>query len=540
MTTPDRIILADTVHTLDPGHGGRPIQAVAISGGRIAAVGTRHDAASWGGPGTDIIDLGPAAIVPGLVDGHTHPVFGLDITAGVDLSGLQDLGDVRRRLAAEASRLGPGEWVRAWGLDPNAFDGAPVTSAAIDDVLGGRPGLVRLFDGHSALASSRALEIAGIDGPREFDGAASVVCDAEGRPNGLLLEFHAVDLVARCLPGESFERRRDRLAEVLDGFAAAGLTGTHVMDHSDESAALYRALEERGELPVRLRCAPWCQPGTGPEDWAELAAAVGAGGRRWEVAGIKLFIDGTVDNGTAWLYEPDTLGESLHPFWPDPAEYSRAVAYFAERGIPTATHAIGDAGVGYVLDALLALEPAVRSRAVHRIEHLETVPDELVARFADSGLVASMQPTHCTHYSRADQSDNWSVRLGPVRSGRAWRCRDLLEQGRTLVLGSDWPIAPYPPLPIIADAQLRRRAGVSEEPIVPSQALTARQALEGYTSHAAHAAGAWADSGSIEVGKRADLTFLELDPLTADPDELAESAVLGTAIDGDVRLGLRV
>jgi hypothetical protein len=177
---------------------------------------------------------------------------------------------------------------------------------------------------------------------------------------------------------------------------------------------------------------------------------------------------------------------------------------------------------------------------VHRIEHLETVPDELVARFADSGLVASMQPTHCTHYSRADQSDNWSVRLGPVRAGRAWRCRDFLEQGRTLVLGSDWPIAPYPPLPIIADAQLRRRAGVSEEPIVPSQALTARQALEGYTSHAAHAAGAWADSGSITVGKRADLTFLELDPLTADPDELAESAVLGTAIDGEVRLGVRV
>jgi hypothetical protein len=258
------------------------------------------------------------------------------------------------------------------------------------------------------------------------------------------------------------------------------------------------------------------------------------------VAAVKLFIDGTIDNGTAWLYEPDTLGESTAPFWPDPAEYARAIAFFAERGVPTATHAIGDAGIGHVLDALLAIDSAIRSRAVHRIEHLETVPDELVARFADSGLVASMQPTHCTHYSRADQSDNWSVRLGPERAGRAWRCRDLLERARTLVLGSDWPIAPFAPLPIMAEAQLRRRAGIREQPIIPSQALTRLQALEGYTSHAAHAAGAWADSGSVAVGKRADLTFLELDPLTAEPDELAESAVLGTMVDGDVRLSLPV
>ncbi|WP_138443194.1 amidohydrolase [Sinomonas susongensis] len=535
--TPDRIILADTIHTLEPGHRG-PVQAIATSGGRITALGTRDDAGSWAAAGTEILDLGSATVVPGLVDAHAHPVFGLDITAGADLSGVQDLDEVRRRLAAEASRLGPGEWIQAWGLDPNAFGGVPVTAEAVEGVLGGRPAFVRLFDGHSALASSRALEVAGIDGPRSFDGAASVVCDADGRPTGLLLEFPACELVARHLPAETLEQRGDRLAQVLEGFAAAGLTGVHVMDHSEESAALYRALEERGELPVRLRCSPWCSPGTGPDAWAALAATIGIGGRRWEVAGIKLFIDGTIDNGTAWLYEQDTLGESTAAYWPDPAEYSRAVAFFAERGIPTATHAIGDAGVGHVLDALLALKPVVRGRAVHRIEHIETVPDAVVERFIGSGVVASMQPTHCTHYSRADQSDNWSVRLGPVRARRAWRCRDLRDLGTTLALGSDWPIAPFPPLPIIADAQLRRRAGTHDEPILPSQALTARQALEGYTSHAARAAGAWGESGSIAVGKRADLTFLELDPLTAEPDELAESAVLGTAVDGDLRLGM--
>jgi predicted amidohydrolase YtcJ len=212
------------------------------------------------------------------------------------------------------------------------------------------------------------------------------------------------------------------------------------------------------------------------------------------------------------------------------------VRFFAGRGISTATHAIGDAGVAAVLDAFESLPPAVRSaapEAVHRIEHLETVPDALIERFSRAGLVASMQPTHCTHYSRADQSDNWSTRLGTERANNAWRCADLRTTGTTLGLGSDWPIAPFEPLPILADAQLRRRSGhPGEQPVVPGQALTALQALEGYTSHAAKAAGEWAVSGSVTVGKRADFTVFDVDPLTVAPDDLAAARVLATFVDG--------
>ena len=106
-----------------------------------------------------------------------------------------------------------------------------------------------------------------------------------------------------------------------------------------------------GGLPLRLRISPWCMPGSGEQDWQRLAEQIGVGGKRWEVAGIKLFVDGTVDNGTAWLFEPDAYGESVAPFWPRPEEYAAAVRFFAGRGIPTATHAIGDAGVAAVLDA---------------------------------------------------------------------------------------------------------------------------------------------------------------------------------------------
>ncbi|MDP9693327.1 UNVERIFIED_ORG: putative amidohydrolase YtcJ [Arthrobacter globiformis] len=538
---PDVIILAGTVHTMDGMPSGTQApQAVAVRDGVIAAVGSRADAAGW--PAAEVIDFGDAVLTPGLVDCHIHPVFGLELTRGCDLSGAADLAAVRELLRAEAAATAPGGWVRGWGLDPNVFGSAAAHRGLVDDAVSGRPCLLRLFDGHSALASSRALEIAGVTGPRSFNQAAEVVCDGSGRPTGLLLEAAAVELVARVMPAESFAERKARLAELLTQFSLSGLTGVHVMDCNDDSLELYRALEEEtdGGLPLRLRISPWCMPGTGEPDWRGLAAQIGVSGRRWEVAGIKLFVDGTIDNGTAWLFEPDAYGESVAPFWPRPEEYAEAVRYFAGRGIPTATHAIGDAGVAAVLDAFESLPPGTAgnpaSPGVHRIEHLETVPDELVGRFSRSGLIASMQPTHCTHYSRADHSDNWSTRLGSERANNAWRCADLRAAGTTLGLGSDWPIAPFEPLPILADAQLRRRSGrPGEQPILPGQALTARQALEGYTSHAARAAGVWDISGSITVGKRADFTVFDVDPLAVAPDDLAAARVLATFVDGQAQ-----
>jgi predicted amidohydrolase YtcJ len=547
---PDVIILADTIHTMEGSSSGGPApQAVAVEGGVIAAVGSRDDAENW--PAAEVIDFGAAVLTPGLVDCHMHPVFGLELTRGIDLSGATDLAGVRALLRAQAEATPAGDWVRGWGLDPNVFGSATAHRELIDDVVSGLPCLIRLFDGHSALASSRALELAGVTGPRAFDQASEVVCDRSGRPTGLLLEAAAVELVAQVMPAESFGERKARLAELFTQFARSGLTGAHVMDCGEGSLELYRALEQEaleeedpghdraGGLPLRLRISPWCMPGSVEQDWQRLAEQIGVGGKRWEVAGIKLFVDGTVDNGTAWLFEPDAYGESVAPFWPRPEEYAAAVRFFAGRGIPTATHAIGDAGVAAVLDAFESLPSAVRSvahAAVHRIEHLETVPDALIERFSRAGLVASMQPTHCTHYSRADHTDNWSTRLGEERANNAWRCADLRAAGTTLGLGSDWPIAPFEPLPILADAQLRRRSGhPGEQPVVPGQALTALQALEGYTSHAARAAGEWAVSGSVTVGKRADFTVFDADPLTVSPDDLAAARVLATFVDGQAQ-----
>lgn len=527
--SPDLIVTADTVHTLDP---ARPAAtAVAVAGGIVTAVGDRRDVAGWRGAGTEVIDLGAATVTPGLVDGHIHPVLGLDLTRGVDLSGVRDLAELAGALR-RAQHDEPGEWVLGWGLNPNAFGRRPITHEPLVQAVGDIPVFILMFDAHAAIASPAALKRAGIDGPRGFAGGATIVCDENDVPTGHLLEIPAYEIVQAVLPAQSTPVRRDRFRDLLQRMAAAGLTAGNAMDFEADSAELVAHLDSTSGLPLRLRFAPFCMPGVTRAALDDLVDRQRSGGSRWRVDGVKFMIDGTVDGGTAWLEHADTHGESTAPFWPDPAEYVWAARYLADRGVPVVTHAIGDAGVRYVLDALSGTR---RGRVPHRIEHIETIPTELVGRFRALDVTASMQPTHCTLYTSADQSDNWSERLGPERARRAFRCRDLADAGARLALGSDWPVAPFDPRGVIADAQLRRPHGHADAaPVQAGQALTAGQALRGYTTAAAAAAGLADVSGRVAVGYRADLSSFGLDPLTAAPDEFAQAPVPLTVVDGVV------
>ncbi|GAA3397511.1 amidohydrolase [Streptomyces roseoviridis] len=532
-----RLVLS-SARLLDPGTGSfLPETALAVAeSGRIAALGDDREMRALAGPATEVVDLKGAVVTAGLVDGHLHPVTGADLTHGLDLSQCADLADVRDALSREVGRLGRGDWLFAWGLDPNVFGDEPVGIAPFDTVLAGVPAFLLLFDAHSALASRRALEIAGVDGPRRFDQAsAEVVCDEHGRPTGLLQEDAACELVERVAPRPTHAERRDRLAAALRSMAAAGLTGGHVMDANGASLALLAELDAAGELPLRLRVAPWCQPGTDADGVRELIAVQGTGGGLWRVDGVKLFMDGTIDNGTAWLERPDCHGESTHAFWPDPAAYTAVIGELHRAGTPTATHAIGDAAVRHALDAVQKAQAHAGRPVRHRVEHIETVPDDTLHRFAELGVVASMQPTHCCDFTRADHTDNWSRRLGEERASRAWRCRDLWDSGATVVLGSDWPIAPFPPLTVMAGARHRRPTrDLSRPPHAPEQALTALEALRGMTVNAAFAAREEHEAGRIALGHRADLTVLADDPLTTPAADLPQLPVLLTAVDGKV------
>ncbi|MEU5401694.1 amidohydrolase [Streptomyces sp. NPDC005963] len=518
MPTADIVLTGAHIHTLDP---VRPrATAVAIKDGTITAVGDTADVRDWKGPGTETVDLTGATLTPGLTDAHSHPVWGLELATGTDLSAIGDLAALRAALRSAPRVDG---WVLGHGLDHNAFEGRPLHHALIQDALHGAHAYIRLYDGHSALLSESALALAGIDGPRAFDQRAEVVCDAEGRPTGHLIEHAAMDLADPVLPRTPQDERRTQLLDLLSAMATTGLTSAHVMDLGGNALELLMAVESTTDLPLRLRLAPWCMPGVTDDGIAELIALQQHRGRNWRVGGVKFFMDGTVEGGTAWLEQADCHGQGTDAFWPDPKAYSRAVRQLHEAGVPTATHAIGDAAVRHVLDTV---ESIGAGGPRHRIEHIETVPDDQLPRFARLGVTASMQPPH-TAYTRADHTDEWSQRLGEERASRAWRCRDLRNAGAVLALGSDWPIAHF-------DARQVLAMGRSPGGAARGAGLTGLMALEGMTTHAAFAAGEESVAGRVAVGHRADLTAFGLDPVQAAPDEVAEAPVLLTMTSGRI------
>lgn len=531
----DLVVHAARIRTFasEPGSIASPAdapEAVAVRDGRIVAVGSREEIAELIGPGTRVEEHAGATVMPGLIDGHTHVVLGLELTRGEQLTDLS-LDEVRNRLSEAARNAEPGEWIIGWGVDPNIFTESGFTGRIFDDATAGHPAFLRMRDAHSAVVNSAGIAAVGLTGAERFSDESEIGVDAEGRPTGYLLELAAIDLVLGRMPAESLEVRAQRLSRLLDGMAAAGITSTHVMDFHPWSRELLELLEGRGDLPVRLRFSPMVPPGSDEAALAEIAALQGLAGRRWRVEGVKFMIDGTVDNGSAWLEHPDCYGQGTRSIWTDPETYRRALRFFAERGVPTATHAIGDRGVAFVLDSIESLGD-VASRAPHRIEHIETIPDDTLERFVVLGVAASMQPIHGVRHTLADRSDNWSVRLGEERAARGWRAGDLRRSGAVVALGSDWPVTPFDPRAMMAETVLRRPLARPElAPVQPEQALTITEALEGYTTHAALAAGL-PDEGVIRPGARAAFTVFANDPLSMSAEELAAAEIVATYVDG--------
>lgn len=523
MTAADLVIIADALH-------GARGDALAVADGRIAAVGDAAEVSAWSGVGTRTLRV-PGTVLPGLVDAHAHPVFAARVSRGLDLRRVRTLDQLREALAAERRRA-PGEWILGWGLEHAAWEGRAPEVASLAEASGDAPMLLRMFDAHSALASRAALERAGVHHGRTFESGSCVEADADDVPTGFLREHEAIDLVERIVPAETAGAVTQRLATGLAEMAAAGLTGVHVMDFEGDPGPLYETLDSSDRLPLRLRIHPWVDPSSTHAEWDDIIHATGTGGRLWRRHGVKLFLDGTVDNGTAWLREPDCHGESVRSTWHSPAHYAAAIERFAAAGVPTATHAIGDAAVRHAA-ASIAAARAAHPGSLHRIEHLELTGDDIVQEVAASGAVVSMQPTHCTRFIHADGSDNWSERIGAQRAAHAWRTRSLADLGVTVALGSDWPVAPFDPREVLAEARTRSHDGGS--PIVASEGLSPAQALAGYTSAAAVAAGTSGHEGRIGAGMRADLTILSVDPGSSTPDAVMGATVLATIVDGVVR-----
>lgn len=515
--------------------GQQEATGLLVRDGLVAAVGDAQALAA-AHPEAAVEDFGATTITPGLIDGHIHAVWGAAIARGVNLSGCTDLASAIAALRDEAERTPADEWVFGYGFEPYVLEGAPVTNDFLHEAVGPeRPVYVTMFDAHSAILSRAALERCGVDEPRTFiDGGGFVeradAADRQGtdRLSGHVLEMIAIDHVQRAVPRPPIDEQAHDLRATLLAMARTGLTGGYTPDaqHPDGFEVL-DAIEASGELPMRLRISPWCTPTMTDAEVEDLAASLGRRGRRWEVEGVKLFIDGTIDGGTAWLEEPDVHGEGRSGFWHDPERYARNVRRLHELGVPTITHAIGDRGVRFVAETLAALPP---NGVQHRIDHLELVADDVIRFIGEHGLSICVQPNHCTLFMHADGSDTWSSRLGAPRNRQGWKTRSYLDAGVVEALGSDWPVAPFDPRAIIADAQLRHPHDRDTPPIHPEQALTAAQALRGYTESVPASVGR--TGSALRAGEAADFTVWAADPRTTPARETADIPILATAIDG--------
>jgi predicted amidohydrolase YtcJ len=527
---PTEVVLhSGVVRTADP--DGPLAEAVAVVDGRIVAVGTTAEVLAARSADAHLVDLGGATVTPGLIDSHQHPLWGARLSAGIDLGGVSTLEGVRAAVAAEAARLADGEWVRGWNLDYVVFDGGAPHRAVLEEAAGGRPVLLMFYDLHTGLASAAALAAAGIDGPRAFPDASSIVVDDGGVLTGELREPTAYELVVDAAPAPSLDEECAMLRAAFAGFAAVGLTGCAVMDGSERLLDVLERMEETGELGYRLDVFLWHRP---EDDDAAVGARIAAArraGRSWRVAGIKLFSDGVIDTGTAWLHEPDTCGAGRAGFWPDWNRYREVIARYDAAGLQLATHAVGDEAVSAVLDAYAELPPA-DPRRPRRIEHLEILADADVDRLRGTGVVASMQPLHM-QWRHADLSDSWATRLGADRAATGFRARDVLEAGVPTVFGSDWPVAAFDPRVGLAWACGRTEPGSDGDGVVfePEQRVSVEEALAAYTRSAALALGD-PHRGVLRVGAIADLVVWDADPLSVDIRDLAAVPVRTTMVGG--------
>ena len=534
-STASMIIRNGNIRTQNPSQPRA--EAVAFDGDTIIAVGAEASVLELRGSTTEMVDAKGRTLTPGLIDGHIHPLMGAGSTRGVDFGGITAMPEFLERLRTEADRIvreEPAAWLRGWNVDYGIFAGRTIAATEIEDAVRGLPTALFFFDQHTLLASSAALNRAGITGAMRFDDASQIVVDAEGRPTGEVREVTAFEHVLAAAPvltradGVAISRR------VLAQLNASGITGGCVMDGDAEALDFLAEMADTGGgLPVRLVSALKHAPDRDEDGIEEFIAMRDRSGRLWRGGLIKMFADGVIDTGTGWLSEPDTMGDGLLPFWPDPAKYAKTVGRYAAAGFQIATHAIGDRAIAAAIDAYLAVGVIAKNGAPHRIEHLEYLDDDGLPRLAAAGITASMQPLHL-QWRKADGSDSWAARLGPERTKRAWRIGDVLRSGAPLALGSDWPVAQLDARIGMAWARLRRTPGERDGFVFePDQRLTAQQALDGFTTWSAAAQGDGGHLGRIDVGYKADVALWADDPVAVDADDLVDVPVHLTVVGGE-------
>jgi predicted amidohydrolase YtcJ len=526
---------------------GRPASAVAVASGRIAALGDTGDREFLDliGPVTEVVDLRGRALLPGFQDAHVHPAFAGITMIGCNLMGATTLEEALGRISGYAAAHPERAWIAGSGWRMEWFPGGTPDRQALDRVTGDRPAYLSNRDGHGAWANTRALQLAGVDKrtPDPVDGR--IERDADGGPQGTLHEG-AANLVGDLVPGLTFEERLSGLLRAQQHLHARGITAWQdaiVGDYlgSPDPLPVYLAAAASGQLTARVEGALWWDRSRGGEQLPDILGRRERGrGPRFRANTVKIMQDGVAENFTAGMLEPyrDPTGCHDHGSglsYVDPVALLGYVTQLDAHGFQVHLHAIGDRAVREALNAIEAARTANGySDNRHHIAHLQVVHPDDVPRFAALDVTANMQGLWAAH---EPQMDELTIPfIGPERSGRQYVFGDLLRSGARLAAGSDWAVSSANPMRAIhvaVNRSLPGSTGAEAEPFLPNQSLALGEALAAYTIGSAYVNHLDDETGTIELGKLADVIVLDTDPFALPPSEIGSTSVIATYVQGE-------
>ncbi len=520
-----QLLLVDgDVRTMDP---RRPrMEAVAVRGSTIVAVGTTREVLSWKERGDVVVKLRGRTVIPGINDAHAHI---LGYALGRKRLRLDRMGkDMVLRGVSDAARHQPrGTWILGRGWNHNLWAPKVLPDRHdLDRVAPGHPVSLVSHDGHAIWANTRALETAAVDRMRKDPPNGRIVRDAAGAPTGVLFE-HAIELMSGRIPAPTAAVRRQAISELLPLLHAHGITSAQVIE-ADDSLTTLLDLAEDGRLPLRVA---FFVP---LESWKKTTRH----GRRtqlpedrFRIGGVKVFADGTLSSQTAAMVAPYVGTRDHGMLHLPPRELARVAREVNRAGLSVMMHAIGDRAVRATLDAYAAALPDTRRWDLrNRVEHAEVIAPSDVRRFQRLGVIASMQPNQIfADISTAEKL--W----GPKRCARAFPFRSLWQSEAIVAFGSDCPVEDVAPLPGIYAAVARARMdGSPRGGWHPEEALTVEEAVWAYTMGGAYASHEEDRKGSITPGKVADLVVLSHDIFAGPPRRILEAKVDMTIFDGQV------
>jgi len=530
--------------------------AVAVAGGRIVAVGTDAEVSAHIGPRTEVVGLSGRMVVPGFIDSHIHASAGGLERIRCDLSEAHSLGGYLAAVCGYAERNPAATWITGGGWSMDVFPGGVPSREDLDRVVPDRPVFLANRDHHAAWVNSRALALAGVGAGTPDPADGRIERDAGGEPSGTLQEG-AMGLVERVMPRPALDEQVAGIVEAQRYLHALGITGWQEAIVGDYAVVpdcfeAYLEAERRGLLTARVVGALWWQRGTGPgqldglaDRRARAAEAGPPGPGRFRATSVKIMQDGVCENFTASMLAPyldghghEAPGAGASYF--DPQELKAAVTAIDARGFQVHFHAIGDRAVREALDAVEAARAANGpGRGRHHISHLQVVHPDDVPRFRALSVIANCQPLWACY--EPQMTELTLPFLGPERAGWQYPFGSLLRSGTQLCFGSDWPVSSPNPLWEIHTAVNRTvppgypYGGTGEEePFLPAERIGLAAALAAFTIGSAYVNHAELETGSIEVGKQADLVVLDRDLFGHPADEIALAQVDLTIVNGAV------